>query len=340
MKKLVKNYLSISSNSVKLTIIYSVPFLLVFSALLTALMLWEAKSHEQDQIAEFVEAGSAFHNQMIAAKTWNEKHKGIYVRSGLSTNSRAPSASAAYEYMDYGRMAGEMSKIADSLGYYKFLILNFPYDPEINVESWTDEQFKSLSEGKEIYFFTEKKGERYFHFVKLLSITNPPLSGPGSAVAPQEMALISIPMRVSDAVHTSKMKRILISFLLIGLISACFIVVIISKFSRQVSLGFEQEIEKNKLRAAVDLAGATAHEMRQPLSVVIGFSELVRDKASRGQDLEYELNIVKDECFKMNDIITKMLNITHYKIKHYTDGVNIFDLHAQRGKTEVNTNAE
>ncbi len=81
-----------------------------------------------------------------------------------------------------------------------------------------------------------------------------------------------------------------------------------------------------KLSAAIELAGATAHEVRQPLSVVIGMSDLVRERIKDGKDVSEEIAVFEEQCKRINDIITRMLNITRYKTKEYTKDTKIFDL--------------
>jgi len=81
-----------------------------------------------------------------------------------------------------------------------------------------------------------------------------------------------------------------------------------------------------KLSAAMELAGATAHEVRQPLSIVIGLSDLVREKIKNGEDITEEIAVFEQQCNRINDIVTRMLNITHYRTRDYTKDTKIFDL--------------
>ena len=143
---------------------------------------------------------------------------------------------------------------------------------------------------------------------------------------------IQIPMTLSDSIHKNKIYRDILSFLAIGLLSVAFVFYTSWRLSKRISSGIDRELEETRLKALIELAGATAHEMRQPLAVVIGFSDLLKDRIKNSEDVEEDLKIIKEQCLRMDDIIKKMLNITHYKTIEYTDGVRIIDLHGQHLK--------
>jgi PAS domain-containing protein len=83
---------------------------------------------------------------------------------------------------------------------------------------------------------------------------------------------------------------------------------------------------QEKLSAAMELAGATAHEMRQPLAILLNLSSLVKDKVKAGEDPAEELKMFESQCERINEIITKMLSITQYKTRKYAGEMRIFDL--------------
>ncbi len=83
---------------------------------------------------------------------------------------------------------------------------------------------------------------------------------------------------------------------------------------------------EEKLAAAMELAGAAAHEMRQPLTIIINLIPLIKDKLKDKGDVSEEFEMLQQQCSRINDIINRMLNITHYKTRSYTEDLNIFDL--------------
>ena len=138
---------------------------------------------------------------------------------------------------------------------------------------------------------------------------------------------IEIPMTVSDRVHRQKIKRDILSFLSIGLLSTVSVFFISWHLSRKVHHRLNREIEEKRLSALIELAGATAHEMRQPLSVIIGLTELLKIQIDSGEPVEHDLETLRQQCLKMDDIIKKMLHTTHYRTTNYIDGIRILDLH-------------
>jgi signal transduction histidine kinase len=92
------------------------------------------------------------------------------------------------------------------------------------------------------------------------------------------------------------------------------------------SLRMLHDATDEKLSAAIEMAGATAHEVRQPLSIVISMADLVKEKIRKGEGVSEEIAVFEQQCKRINDIISRMLNITHYKTKNYTEDTKIFDL--------------
>ncbi|RMG69842.1 MAG: DUF3365 domain-containing protein [Nitrospirae bacterium] len=83
---------------------------------------------------------------------------------------------------------------------------------------------------------------------------------------------------------------------------------------------------EEKLAAAMELAGATAHEVRQPLTIILNLIPLIRDKIANSEDATSEFSMLEEQCGRINDIINRMLNITRYRRRPYTDELSIFDL--------------
>ncbi len=83
---------------------------------------------------------------------------------------------------------------------------------------------------------------------------------------------------------------------------------------------------EEKLAAAMELAGAAAHEVRQPLAIIMNLIPLIQDKISSGEKPDEELEILNAQCSRINEIIKRMLNITQYRRRTYIKDIKIFDL--------------
>ena len=83
----------------------------------------------------------------------------------------------------------------------------------------------------------------------------------------------------------------------------------------------ELKNEKSKLQAAVATGGAVCHEMNQPLSVIIGYIELLEmehehnsSDSSRGH--EY-FDIIKTQVMRMGEFTKKLMSISRFSETEY-----------------------
>jgi len=87
-----------------------------------------------------------------------------------------------------------------------------------------------------------------------------------------------------------------------------------------------QLIESEKRSAATELAGATAHELNQPLTSVMGILELAMLKAEGDPDHKNRLERAYSQLERMAEIVRSLSRITRYRTKDYVEGVEILDL--------------
>ena len=72
------------------------------------------------------------------------------------------------------------------------------------------------------------------------------------------------------------------------------------------------------------LAGAVAHEFRQPLTALQTIAELSKSEANLEKDV---LNItLPQEVAKINHLVTKLQSITSLEMKNYANNQEILDL--------------
>ncbi|MGA1839834.1 MAG: response regulator [bacterium] len=80
-----------------------------------------------------------------------------------------------------------------------------------------------------------------------------------------------------------------------------------------------QEKEIERIKAAKDLAIATAHHVNQPMTCIRGLTEvMLKEPKSRNTVLEY-LEQIMIQCDIVQDIINRLLNINDYKTIAYVD---------------------
>jgi PAS domain S-box-containing protein len=83
-----------------------------------------------------------------------------------------------------------------------------------------------------------------------------------------------------------------------------------------------------KQAVAVELAGAAAHELNQPLTSVMGYAQMLMRKLGPGPNEALLPNVktILDEAERMATIVRKLGSLTRYETKDYVGGAQILDL--------------
>ena len=81
---------------------------------------------------------------------------------------------------------------------------------------------------------------------------------------------------------------------------------------------------------AMELAGAAAHELNQPLTSIMGYAELMKKRASEDDPNAKAVRIIARETERMAKIVRRIGEITDYETKPYVGGSTILNL----GSTE------
>ena len=101
-------------------------------------------------------------------------------------------------------------------------------------------------------------------------------------------------------------------------------------------LRMEEKLEKaqEELRIserqsiAIELAGAAAHELNQPLTSVMGYSELLKKKIGDDPKNKKAIGTICRETARMAEIVKRLGQITRYEKRHYVGGSSILSLSA------------
>ncbi|HEX2988435.1 MAG TPA: histidine kinase dimerization/phospho-acceptor domain-containing protein, partial [Chloroflexota bacterium] len=76
----------------------------------------------------------------------------------------------------------------------------------------------------------------------------------------------------------------------------------------------------------VELAGAVAHEMNQPLTVIISGAELMAHPGRSVEEVREVASRMAEASERMADIVVKLQKATCYRNKPYVGKVRIVDL--------------
>ena len=91
-----------------------------------------------------------------------------------------------------------------------------------------------------------------------------------------------------------------------------------------------ERLEKNRLQSILEIAGTISHEFNQPLQIILGYSELLKEKINSDDPTtvkQFE-SIVKN-IHRMLETSEKLKNITKYKTLPYLDKWGIVDIHGE-----------
>ncbi len=350
------SFFTFPQSPLRLATMFSLPFTVIFIALLVAIMVWEKKSHENDLITELRETARAYFEQILITRLWNAQHGGVYVEV---TNKTQPNPylkddperdivtidGRKYTKINPAYMTRQLSELAYQKGRYKFHIISLkPVNPRNQADEWEARQLRLFEEGKkqEVYeVVRDDQGERFRYMAPLLVETSCLKCHQKQDYKIGDVRggiTVNIPIEVQRSTHAALAKRSIIAFGIIGIISLFFMVGTTCLLSKRVIQTIEKEMENERLKTAIQLAGAAAHELRQPMTAIIGFSELLKEKVSKGELAKQELDIIVQQCYKMDGIIKRMLNITKYKTKTYSGDIEIFDLEGQADRTDPDIN--
>lgn len=88
----------------------------------------------------------------------------------------------------------------------------------------------------------------------------------------------------------------------------------------------ERVIRAEREAAVVELAGATAHELYQPMTVAWGFAELVLKDLPQDNARRKALQSIVQNLARMRGIVERIGQITHYETQDYPGGIQIVDI--------------
>jgi PAS domain S-box-containing protein len=90
----------------------------------------------------------------------------------------------------------------------------------------------------------------------------------------------------------------------------------------------EQLIESEKRAAAIEVAGAAAHELNQPLTTVMGALEMLEMRADLPEDVHRRVERAYVQLERMAEIVRRLGDTTRPRSKRYVGQARILDLNA------------
>jgi PAS domain S-box-containing protein len=98
------------------------------------------------------------------------------------------------------------------------------------------------------------------------------------------------------------------------------------RMEERLASATEKLAVSEKQAVAVELAGAAAHELNQPLTSVMGYAQMLLRKLSATDALVPNVQTILDEADRMAMIVRKLGSLTRYETKSYVGGAQIIDI--------------
>lgn len=338
------------TSPVRLTVLFLIPFVAGLAVLLVILWLIDRGIHQRHFELQLRESARAYFEQIQVARLWNSMHGGVYVEVTermqpnpyLIEPERDIVAESGKKYtrINPAYMTRQLSEIASEKGTYRFRITGLkPLNPLNEPTLWEREMLGSFEKGEEEgYGIVQMEGGEYFGYMAPLRIEKSCLGchgNEGYRVGDVRGGIsIYIPEKNFAVIHEGLEHNEVILLSFVGLFSVSFVAVVIWFLFRRFGLAASRELEAERLRSAVRLSGAAAHELRQPLTVITGLSEQLSEKLRARGVADDDFDIIISQCDRMDGIITRMLNITSNRTRTNDAGSEIFDFGAESVRGE------
>jgi C4-dicarboxylate-specific signal transduction histidine kinase len=88
----------------------------------------------------------------------------------------------------------------------------------------------------------------------------------------------------------------------------------------------DERLDSEKLKAALEMAGAVCHKLNQPIQGIYGYAELLMLKMAPEDPMYRKIAAIKTQTEKMGEITHKLMGITRYRTARYTSGETIVDI--------------
>jgi len=100
----------------------------------------------------------------------------------------------------------------------------------------------------------------------------------------------------------------------------------LERANRQIIEQQKSIIEEERLKVLLQMAGATAHELNQPLMALLGYIELMGMDRDDPEKVGKYSDQIEDAGRRIAEIVRKIQTIRHDEVKHYAGETTILDL--------------
>jgi C4-dicarboxylate-specific signal transduction histidine kinase len=88
----------------------------------------------------------------------------------------------------------------------------------------------------------------------------------------------------------------------------------------------KQQLQRERLRGVLEMAGAVCHELNQPMQVLSAYCERSLRTKAGDNPLYNHMQSILEKIDTMTAIVRKLENIATYETKDYIEGKKIIDI--------------
>lgn len=325
-----------------LTVYYALPFILIVTALFSFLLFWERRNLKEEQQEYLVHTAAALVRQIVVTRMWNARHDGVYAQVDEKTPPNPYLEDPARDIVSRdGRrftklnpayMMRQISELSgNDIGYRFHLTSLRPLNPANLPDPWEAKALKKIEGGAALQMAEmQDSGRPVFRYLEPLRTEEECLAchrKQGYRLGDIRGGIsVTIPMAESQHLYGERARTYLAAGVGLWLSILLFILLTSYTLSRKVVREVSREIEVSRLRTAIEMAGAAAHEIRQPLTALLTYFDLLKMKLAKDPKLVKELDRMALQCRRIDGMITKMQGITEYRTKTYMNDIRIADL--------------
>ncbi len=86
-------------------------------------------------------------------------------------------------------------------------------------------------------------------------------------------------------------------------------------------------MDEERNRVLLQMAGATAHEVNQPLMTLLANIEMIQTTGSVAEEMKKRLSAIEKSGKRISSIVKKIQSLKQYQTTSYTGGEEIIDIH-------------
>lgn len=330
-----------TKNPFKLALFYALPFVVIVTALFLFLLFWERRNLDDEQREGLTSTAHALLQQVVVTRLWNAEHGGLYAKVTDRTQPNpyledperdiVSRTGKRYTKINPAYMTRQIAELARSHLGYRFNITSLkPLNPSNLPDPWEENALRSFERGADRRLSSvQEDGKQVFRYMVPLRVEQACLE----CHAKQQYKAgdirggisVTIPMEESDRIYQARARTYITAGAGLWLSIVVFILLASYTLSRKVVRDMTRDLELDRLKTAVELAGAAAHEIRQPLTALIAYFDIIKMKLEHDPELIQDLDMMISQCRRIDNIIAQMQNMNEYRSKTYLNDVTITD---------------